>query len=228
MRSLDSQQNATEQLDRAPRALRESLMFPYESGLTWATALYQRGGWNAVSNAFTKLPQSTEQIMHPDKYFAYEAPLKMTLPELNPQLGPTWKHIDSDVNGEWGCYLLLAEYLNDSDEAKQAAAGWSGDEFALYEGAKPSDLFVAQITAWDTPQDAREFFDAYLKRTWKRYPDAEATQTTSTTERGDRREWKTPTSHGVLELRGSRVLILEGIPEKANTTALLNRIWHQG
>jgi hypothetical protein len=24
------------------------------------------------------------------------------------------------------------------------------------------------------------------------------------------------------------VLILEGIPEKANTTALLNRIWHQG
>ena len=228
MRSLGLQQNATEQLDRAPRALRESLMFPYESGLTWATALYQRGGWNTVSNAFTKLPQSTEQIMHPDKYFAYEAPLKMTLPELNPQLGPTWKHIDSDVNGEWGCYLLLAEYLNDSDEAKQAAAGWGGDEFALYEGAKPSDLFVAQITAWDTPQDAREFFDAYLKRTWKRYPDAEATQTTSTTERGDRREWKTPTSHGVLELRGSRVLILEGIPEKANTTALLNRIWHQG
>src|ERR1043165_6586347 len=228
MRSTGSQQNATEQLDRAPRALRESLMFPYESGLTWATALYQRGGWNTVSNAFTKLPQSTEQIMHPDKYFAYEAPFKMTLPELKPQLGPTWKHIDSDVNGEWGCYLLLAEYLNDSDEAKQAAAGWSGDEFALYEGAKPSDLFVAQITAWDTPQDAREFFDAYLKRTWKRYPDAEATQTTSTTERGDRREWKTPTSHGVLELRGSRVLILEGIPEKANTTALLNRIWHQG
>jgi hypothetical protein len=228
IKSLGSQENATEQFKRAPRALRESLLFPYESGSTWATAVYHRGGWDLVSKAFTKLPLSTEQVMHPDKYFAYEAPLKLTVPELKLQLGPTWKRIDSDVNGEWGCYLLLDEYLNDSVESKKAAAGWAGDEFALYEGAKPTDLFVAQLTAWDTPLDAREFFDAYLKRTWKRYPDAQATETTSTTERGERHEWKTASGRGVLELRGSRVLILEGIPEKANTTALLNRIWHQG
>ena len=228
IKSLGSQENATEQFKKAPRALRESLLFPYEAGSTWATALYQRGGWDMVSKAFAKLPQSTEQIMHPDKYFAYEAPVKLTLPELKLQLGPTWKRIDSDVNGEWGCYLLLDEYLNDSAESKKAAAGWAGDEFALYEGAKPTDLFVAQITAWDTPLDAREFFDAYLQRTWKRYPDAQASESTSTTERGERHEWKTTTSRGVVELRGSRVLILEGVPDKANTTALLNRVWHQG
>src|SRR5690242_15302927 len=228
IKSLGTQEIATEQFKRAPRAVRESLLFPYESGSTWATAVYQRGGWDLVSKAFTKLPLSTEQIMHPDKYFAYEAPLKLTVPELKLQLGPTWKRIDSDVNGEWGCYLLLDEYLNDSAVSKKAAAGWAGDEFVLYEGAKPTDLFVAQLTAWDTPLDAREFFDAYLKRTWKRYPDAQATDTTSTTERGERHEWKTATNRGVLELRGSHVLILEGIPEKANTTALLNRIWHQG
>jgi hypothetical protein len=228
IKSLGSQENATEQFKRAPRALRESLLFPYETGSTWATALYKRGGWDMVSKAFTKLPQSTEQILHPDKYFAYEAPVKLTLPELRLQLGPTWKRIDSDVNGEWGCYLLLDEYLNDSEESKKAAAGWGGDEFALYEGATPADLFVAQTTAWDTPVDAREFFDAYLKRTWKRYPDAQPTDTTSTTERGERHEWKSASSRGVVELRGSRVLILEGIPAKANTTALLNRIWHQG
>jgi hypothetical protein len=228
MKSLNSQENATEQFKRAPRSLRESLMFPYENGSTWASALYRRGGWDMVSKAFTKLPQSTEQIMHPDKYFAYEAPVKLTLPELKLQLGPTWKRIDTDVNGEWGCYLLLDEYLNDAEESKKAAAGWGGDEFVLYEGAKPTDLFVAQLTAWDTAVDAREFFDAYLKRTWKRYPDAQANDTTSTTERGERHEWNSASGRGVVELRGSRVLILEGMPEKANTTALLNRIWHQG
>ena len=228
IKSLGSQDISSEQIKRAPRALRESLLFPYEAGSSWATAVYNRGGWNMVSKAFTKLPQSTEQIMHPDKYFAYEAPLKLTLPELALQLGPGWKRIDSDVNGEWGCYLILDEYLNNTAESKQAAAGWAGDEFALYEGAKRSQIFVAQQTAWDTPQDAREFFDAYLKRSWNRYPDAQPTDVTSTTERGERHEWKTATSHGVVELRGSRVLILEGIPEKANTTALLNRIWHQG
>jgi hypothetical protein len=181
-----------------------------------------------VSKAFTKLPQSSEQIMHPDKYFAYEAPLKVVVPDLKLQLGPAWKRLDTDVNGEWGCYLVLDEYLNDSAASKQAAAGWAGDQFVLYEGATPSDVFVAQLTAWDTAADAREFFDAYLKRTWNRYPDAKATEVTSTTERGERHEWKASTGRGVLEMRGSRVVILEGIPAKANTTALLNRIWHQG
>src|SRR6185503_18829021 len=157
IKSLGNQEISTEQFKRAPRALRESLLFPYEAGSNWATAIYRKGGWDLVSKAFTKLPQSTEQIMHPEKYVAYEAPLKLTVPDLKLQLGPGWKRIDRDVNGEWGCYLILDEYLNDAAESKKAAAGWAGDEFALYEGAASTDLFVAQVTAWDTPGDAREF-----------------------------------------------------------------------
>ena len=227
IRSLGTQENSSEQFKRAPRALRESLLFPYEAGSAWATQVYRRGGWDLVSKAFTKLPQSSEQIIHANKYFAYEAPVKVTLPELKLLLGPTWKRIDSDVNGEWGCYLILDEYLNNATESKRAAAGWGGDRFAIYEGAKPADLFIAELTAWDTPADAREFFDAYLERTWKRFPDAQTTDVKSTSERGERHEWKSPIGGGVLELRGSRVLILEGIPAKTNATALLNRIWHQ-
>ena len=232
IRSLGTQETSSEQFKRAPRALRESLLFPYEAGSTWATQVYRRGGWDMVSKAFTKLPQSSEQIMHPEKYFLYETPLKVVLPDLKPLLGPTWKRLDSDVNGEWGCYLILDEFLNSATESKKAAAGWGGDQFALYEGAIPdgknaADVFLAQFTAWDTSVDAREFFDAYLKRTWIRYPEAKAGEVASTTERGERHEWKSANGRGVLELRGSRVLILEGIPAKANTTALLNRIWHQ-
>src|SRR5262245_15349742 len=121
---LGNQEPASEQYKLAPRALRESLVFPYEEGSSWATQVYKRGGWDLVSKAFTKLPQSTEQIMHPEKYFAYEAPVKITVPELKPLLGPGWKRIDADVNGEWGCYLVLDEYLNDAAESKKAAAGW--------------------------------------------------------------------------------------------------------
>jgi hypothetical protein len=227
-KSLSSQEISSEQFRSAPRALRESLLFPYEAGSNWATQVYRQGGWDLVSKAFTKLPQSSEQIIHPSKYFAYEAPVKVTLPDLKPLLGPTWKRIDTDVNGEWGLYLVLDEYLNNSSASKDAAAGWGGDQYALYEGASRSDVFIAEFTTWDTTIDARDFFVAYLQRTWKRYPDAEKTDVVSTTERGERHEWKTATGRGVMELRGSRVLILEGIPAKANTTALLNRVWHQG
>src|SRR5215470_17357786 len=172
IRSLGAQEVASEQFKQAPRALRESLLFPYEEGSAWATQLYKRGGWETVSQAFTKLPQSSEQILHPDKYFSYEAPQKLTLPDFKGVLGPSWKRLDYDVNGEWGCYLILDEFLNDTVESKKASAGWGGDRFALYETGKPDEFFVAQLTAWDTPADAREFFDAYAKRTSKRYADA--------------------------------------------------------
>jgi hypothetical protein len=222
IKSLGAQELASEQFRQAPRALRESLLFPYEEGSTWATQLYKRGGWEMVSQAFTKLPQSSEQILHADKYFAYEAPQKLALPDFKTALGPAWKRIDYDVNGEWGCYLVLDEFLNNQSESKQASAGWGGDRFALYETGKPDEFFIAQITAWDTPADAREFFDAYAKRTSKRYPDAKETKATE-----DRMEWQTGSGGVALELRGARVAVVEGVPSSANSETLLRTIWQQ-
>jgi hypothetical protein len=222
IRSLGAQEASSEQFRQAPRALRESLLFPYEEGSTWATQLYKRGGWEMVSQAFTKLPQSSEQILHADKYFAYEAAQKMTLPDFRSTLGPSWKRIDYDVNGEWGYYLILDEFLNNTSESKQASAGWGGDRFALYETGKPNEFFIAQLTAWDTPADAREFFDAYAKRTSKRYPDAKETKATE-----DRMEWQTGSGGVALELRGSRIAIVEGVPSSINSEVLLRTIWQQ-
>jgi hypothetical protein len=222
IRSLGAQQAASEEFNQAPRALKESLLFPYEQGSTFATQLYRRGGWEMVSQAFTKLPQSTEQILHPEKYFAFEPPQKLALPDFKTVLGPDWKRIDNDVNGEWGCYLILNEFLNDANESKRAAGGWGGDRFALYETGRSDELLVAQLTSWDTALDAREFFEAYAKRTVKRYPDAKQSQSTSV-----RAEWTTSTGRVAMELRGSRVAILEGVPTKAKTDRLLRTIWRQ-
>ena len=220
IRSLGAQEAATEQFKQAPRALRESLLFPYEEGSAWATQLYKRGGWEMVSQAFTKLPQSSEQILHAEKYFSYEAPQKLGLPDFKSVLGPAWKRLDYDVNGEWGTYLILDEFLNDATESKRASAGWGGDRFALYETGKPDEFFVAQLTAWDTPLDAREFFNAYAKRTTQRYPNAKELKST-----GDRIEWQTSTGGVALELRGSRVAVVEGVPSSTDANTLLRTIW---
>jgi len=222
-----SQELSAEQFKQAPRALRESLLFPYQEGSLWAAHIYKRGGWAMVSKAFAKLPQSTEQILHADKYFAYEAPVKLTLPNFTPALGPGWKRIDNDVNGEWGYYLALDEYLNDLTVSKRAAAGWGGDRFAIYEGPRPSDVFLAQFTAWDTTADATEFFDAYWQRTMKRFPDATSTPVTVLNNGDRRQEWKDSRGRGVMEMRGSRVAIIEGVPANANLNKLLNTIWQQ-
>src|SRR6266478_7674593 len=82
LKSLGATGLPSEELDKAPRALRETLLFPYQDGEKWVSVLYKRGGWNEVSQAFTTLPQSTEQILHPEKYFAHEAPVKVRLSDM--------------------------------------------------------------------------------------------------------------------------------------------------
>jgi len=222
---LKSAGGSTQQLDRAPRALRESLVFPYDKGLEWATQVYRRGGWAAVSAAYKDLPRSTEQILHVEKYYARELPLKIEMADLSPALGPQWRRIESDVNGEWGYYLVLDEFLKDAKASRQAAAGWAGDRYALYENRQTGETVLAQLAAWDTEQDAREFFDAYVVRTERRYagtltPDKEASPPSPA-----RRAWRTPEGLVTVELRGARVLVYEGLPAKAGSTELLKKLW---
>src|ERR1044072_1110133 len=194
-KSMESNKSSSEQIDNAPRALRESLLFPYEQGTQWCTSLYGRGGWARISQAFTELPQSTEQILHPEKYFKREAPIKIEMMDVSRLLGSNWKRVDYDVNGEWSYYLILAEFLKAESVSKRAAAGWGGARYAVYtRGTNPGDVFIAQLTAWDSESDAVEFFDAYAKRTERRYRDASEHDMTSM-----RRLWQTSEGAVIME-----------------------------
>lgn len=223
MRSFGSSAMPSEQYKQAPRSLRESLVFPYEEGLEWATAVYKKGGWAAVSRAFSDLPQSSEQILHPEKYFAKEAPVKVSLPDLRAELGIKWKRIDYDVNGEWSYYLILDQFLNAEAESKRAAAGWAGDRYEVYEGTAPGEIFMTQMSVWDTERDAHEFFDAYVKRTKLRYANANATEVKSAS--ANRRQWTTSEGGVLIELAGTRALIIEGIPSTVNEAELTRALW---
>jgi hypothetical protein len=226
MKSMGSSKSATEEIDRAPRAIRESLLFPYMQGMQWAQQLYGREGWPLVSKAFTDLPQSTEQILHIEKYYAREAPVKISLPDVSSMLGGGWKRIDTDVNGEWSYYLILDEYLKSEQESKRAAAGWGGDRYSVYEGGKPGSVLITQLSAWDSEQDAAEFYNAYARRTEKRYPSASALPMKVAGESTEGKAWRTNEGNVIMQRRGSRVLILEGIPEGKNPVALLAKLWH--
>jgi hypothetical protein len=227
LRSIEASGSSSEQIDKAPRALRESLLFPYEKGLVWVTSLYKHdGNWDRVSKAFTELPQSTEQILHVEKYYAREAPVKLALPDIASALGSGWKRVDYDVNGEWSYYLILDEYLKSTAESRRAAEGWGGDRYAVYESKNKGEVLIAQLTSWDTENDAVEFYDAYAKRTARRY--AGATETgTADNQASTLRTWRTGEGTVVLERRGARVLILEGLPEKTDTKSLMQTIWQK-
>jgi hypothetical protein len=224
MKSANAEGASSEKIERAPRAIRESLLFPYKQGMDFVSQVYRRGGWPLISEAYKALPQSSEQILHPEKYFAREAPVKVDVPELAELLGKNWTRLDYDVNGEWSYFQILDEYLRAEKESQKAAAGWGGDRFALYENRTTRNVLLAQLTAWDTATDAAEFFDAYVRRTERRYKDAIA-DTRASVPTETRRVWRT-TGEGlvVMERQGARVAILEGVPEKTNVSALLKKV----
>lgn len=219
MKSMGSSQSATEQIDRAPRALRESLLFPYEQGMKWAQAVYKRDGWPLVSKAYKELPQSTEQVLHAEKYFAREAPVKVVLPDITGALGPGWKRLDYDVNGEWSYYLILDEFLKSPQESRKAAAGWGGDRYSVYEEPKSGRACLVQLSVWDTMQDATEFFDAYVKRTERRYKNATSIAspyTGGSTRWYEGQTWRTDEGLVFIIRNAEKIIVVEGLPETAD------------
>ena len=236
---------STEQYNQAPRILRESLVFPYLQGSEWATGVYKREGFAGLSKAFSKLPLSTEQILHQEKYVSYEQPVKVVLPDLSGLLNkgvatssgatahstlPTtaWRRVDSDVNGEWGYYLVLDQFLNSPADSRRAAAGWAGDRFDVYEGANSNQVMIALASVWDTEADAREFFEAYAKRTRVRYPEAKVLDDEKSREpKPETRtfySWDTSEGRVAIELKGLRVTIIEGVPTGSDTASLLTAL----
>jgi hypothetical protein len=140
-----------------PDDLKETLLFPYEEGLNWVTGLHSSGGWAAVDAAYAKPPDSTEQILHADKWASHEAPIAVTIPASLPgKLGSGWTMPLTDTLGELQFRIWLEQVGKvPQTEAEAAAAGWGGDRIALVQ--KGSSFGIAIITKWDTPADAVEF-----------------------------------------------------------------------
>jgi len=113
------------ELDSAPQFIQEELLFPYEAGLEFVSELDQWGGINA---AYADLPESTEQIMHPEKYLERDSPQEVSMPDLAPALGEEWSQLDSDTLGELYVGIYLDTYIADV-AADTAAAGWDGDRY---------------------------------------------------------------------------------------------------
>jgi hypothetical protein len=148
---------ALEALQRAPRYLRDTALFPYQDGLAFVTRLLANGGYPAVDAAFADPPDSTEQILHPDKYFEREQPINVTLPQiLVGGVGPAWTEAGQDTLGELILRIWLSEGGVATADARTAAAGWGGDRIALLRTAD-GGVGVILRSAWDSAADADEF-----------------------------------------------------------------------
>jgi hypothetical protein len=137
----------------APPVVRDQLVQPYLAGLAFARAVWSHGGGEALREAWARPPQSTEQVLHPAKFFSREAP-RAVAPAIVPPRGG--RLISEGVLGE----MLLRTLVEDAGEA--ATDGWSGDGWRLWDVRGRTVL--AWRCEWDTASDAGEFHAALQAR----------------------------------------------------------------
>jgi hypothetical protein len=141
-----------------PPLLTETFIFRYRDGTRFVETVRRKSGARGIDELFRRPPASSEQVLHPEKYFANEQPREVALDE-GQFAANDWKVAATTPLGELGVRGLLLKTLP-AAEATRAAAGWGGDRAYLFERARSMPLFVWK-TYWDKPEEAAEFFRAY-------------------------------------------------------------------
>ena len=111
----------------ATTALLEFLSFPYVEGVAFVREHLDRGGTRAVDALFRRPPESSEQVIHPEKYGGADQPVSVRFRE---GAFPGWQTAYQDTGGEFVLRLWLGARLA-RGTATAAAAGWGGDRLAL-------------------------------------------------------------------------------------------------
>jgi hypothetical protein len=148
------------QLAAAPAILRETLMFPYQAGLSFVEGVYAGGGWAAVNQLYRKPPTSTSQILHPELYTAGVQPVSVNVPAAPASL-PGWALTTQDTLGELQLRVWLGSGTSGAapDAAATAVSSWGGDRVALYDG--PNGQWAVLLrTTWRTSAGRDDFMQA--------------------------------------------------------------------
>jgi len=178
-----------------PAFIIDSMMGVYFKGMSFVFAV-QDQGWPAVEKLYGDYPpQSTEHILHPEKWLAREAPVSFEWPKFGKIAAlRDWQLLDDDVLGEFQWRTVFREQ-GLAAESESVAAGWGGDRYAVFKRKDSDATLLLLRTSWDSEQDAKEFADAY-RRVWAS-------------------KYANPPVPTLLEQSGSDVYVVEGGDENS-------------
>ncbi len=167
-RAMDSDGKEFPVFDATPMYLRRTLVFPYTQGMLFQNAVVEKAGQAAFGEVFRDAPVSTQQILHPEKYFAHARPTKPALPRFSG--GHGYKHLAAGTMGELDNALMIEQYV-DKGRAEEIAPHWRGGVYALEEKKAEKRVVLEYAVEWESAEWARRFFEAYqqvLRKKWRK------------------------------------------------------------
>lgn len=171
----EEQAKGTEALKRLPEVFQRQLIGPYVLGASFLARGNVIGALSSgfpradVDRAYADPPLSSEQLLHPEKYWNEEArdlPQEVDTGAAGVLLGTAWRTTEQGRLGELVLGTLVgAASPVDSPSAMDGAAwthpavvGWGGDRWELWRGEDAALVLLA--TVWDSELDAKEFAQA--------------------------------------------------------------------
>lgn len=153
--------------DQSPLYLKLTLIFPYTEGMLFQNEVLQHDGDEGFAEVFRHPPVTTQQIIHPDKYFDHVEPTSPELPD--PHLPPNYKPLVGGTLGELDHAVLIEQFAG-KERSGKIAPHWRGSSYELREKRKDASLVLLYAVEWDSEEIAREYFDVYrqtLSKKWK-------------------------------------------------------------
>jgi hypothetical protein len=205
-------------LARVPLVIRTELLFPYIEGFNFVRQAYRRAGndYAVLDDLFKNPPESTAQLLHPEKYRNHVQPVDVQLADVAARLGPDWRKVGSGVLGELDTRILLEQWGTDHSEAIRTASGWSGDQWQLVEKEGRSAIVVR--STWETPDAARAFFSSYSRGLRARFDSAMVEESSTT-----RQALTTPVTVTDVRVLGSDVLTVIAF-DRASAGAIVDTV----
>ncbi|MDA0836619.1 MAG: hypothetical protein O3B01_23785 [Planctomycetota bacterium] len=194
-------------LANVPRVLKESLILPYMAGLVFVHRAWQKGGWQGVNDLYQDMPQSTEQILHIEKYFdEIDRPTVIEIMEPEKLAPEGFNLIYESVLGELYISVLMRD-LRGNKASKSAWEGWDGDLYLAFLNPETDTELCIWSTVWDSENDAGEFAEQYRL--------AESARTSEKPE---------PGVELAVVLEGSEVFIARGHLPRKSLNELIGRV----
>lgn len=161
--ALEAMKNQYPVLASAPAIIQESLLFPYIEGSSFVAASWESAG-SRLPPFWERLPQSTEQVLNPER----ASPGEEDPPtELRLLVGGGLEMAYENTLGQMELRVLLDGLLGEGHRG--LAQGWDGDRFALLETAAGSADGLVWVSVWDS-EEQRDVFVGALRGGLKDLP----------------------------------------------------------
>jgi len=229
MDAVKNQMSSTDNspvLARAPLLLSESLLFPYQEGLSFVQDVWMdQGRTAAFPGAIDRPPTSSWEIMNPREYeHKGTAPIPL-LPDIHPLLDKVYKPYDIGQVGQLDLHILAGIYAGEG-AARDLTPAWNGGIYwagqrlnaTPAEKSTTSSLALFYLSAWKSPTSAEAFGQMYAGELGRKYsglkPDLAAQQAGAATLPQGETEQVFTTSEGpvVITTRGKLVFVAESFP----------------